>query len=307
MSILLFSEFIFEKLGISENVLRSAENYFKVINKDKSKFTFDFTYDLNGKSHQIKVIIDTSILIGGQFNPHEKIPTITIRDRTNLEVLTHELKHLDRFIRMGMSAYSEDITKMLGIAEFKKMNSLLPYKWRTLFFLFYFLQKEEFEAYFHSDWVRFNELVMVEKPTTKEEVMTLWTTYRKTIAWGIYSGRLTEGALVAGTKSNLKMKIPKQQRPFRFNNWADDALVDAIVWELLKQKKDLKQEDNLLFKVLSLIIPENIIENLDRKPPKKYHTMIQNYKTKLESMIETRMENYYRRYSRIPTAVINNL
>lgn len=307
MSILLFSRFVFEKLGISQNVISNAEDFFKVINGDKSKLTFDFTYSANGKSQQIRVIIDTSFPVAGRFDPHQKVPTITIRDRANLEVLTHELKHLDRFLRMGMSAYREDITLMTGIAEFKKMNSILPYKWRTLFFLFYFLQKEEFEAYFHSDWVRFNELVRKEKPTTKEEVMKLWATYKKTIAWGIYSGKLTQGALVAGTNNILKMKIPKQQRPFKFSNWADDNLVDVIVWELLKQKRDLKVENDALAKILKFIVPEHIIASLDKKPPKKYQTVIQDYKAKLEMMIELRMENYYRRYARIPTVVINDL
>lgn len=120
MSILLFSRFVFEKLGISQNVISNAEDFFKVINGDKSKLTFDFTYSANGKSQQIRVIIDTSFPVAGRFDPHQKVPTITIRDRANLEVLTHELKHLDRFLRMGMSAYREDITLMTGIAEFKR-------------------------------------------------------------------------------------------------------------------------------------------------------------------------------------------
>ena len=144
MEVLKFNQYITEKLGLSDNVIQQGEKFFEIINQDKSKFVFDVEYDIDGKKYPLKIKIDTKFKMGGQFQPEEKPPTIVVRDRSSLSTVTHELKHADRFFRMGMKAYEEDYTTLFGISDFKKSLSLFPQKFRNIFFLFYFLHIQHF-------------------------------------------------------------------------------------------------------------------------------------------------------------------
>ena len=277
-----------------------------MIRSERSRFLFRFEFVSGGKARPIRVKVDSTFKMGGQFNYDETPPTVVVRDRDNLEVLVHELKHADRYFRMGERAYGEDYSLLQGISDLMRTSSLLPYRYRNLFFLFYFLQREEFEAYFHSDWVKFSELVDREKPTTKEEVMALWGSSDKTLAWQVYSGNLPKGRLVGGSTGMLKMKVPEQQRPFKFSNWCDDSVVDSVIWAYMRQKRDITVQDGLLMRVIKAITPESVLSGIDvyRRPPAKYADAVARARARLESQIERTMEEYTRKYARIPAMAV---
>ena len=308
MKIINFSNFINESLGLSKNVMDQAEKFFDIINSDKSKFMFNFEYDLNGKKHPIKIKIDSKFDLAGQFIPDETPPTIITRDRLNFGTLAHELKHADRFFRIGRKAYEEDFSKLYSITADKKEISLLPYKFRNLFFLFYFLQKEEFEAQFHSDYVFFKEQVVEKKLTDKKEILELWKKNSKDfLAYAIFSGSLTQGKLKTGTQGNIQMFIPKEQKPFKFSNWADNKIVDSIIWTLLQDKKDIEVEEGIISKILKIFVPEHILSSFEKGVPKKYQEMVDRYKIKLEKLTNRKMDMYSRKYMRIPLKVIDEV
>lgn len=297
---------IVEKLGISDNVLDSAREYYNIITQEKDKFEFDFTYKINNTNHSLKIKIEPTLKQAGYFNGDMQTATIVLNNRNNFEVLAHELKHADRWFRMGDKAYAEPITTLFSITDYKKINSLFPYKFRNIFFLFYFLQKEEFEAHFHSDWIEFSELCKRKNVKTKEQVLQLWSLF-KPLTWGLYNGTLDEGDLTAGSQDNIKMKIPKQILPFKFSNWCENDVIDSVIWTFLKSKRNLKDDDNLLFKALSLLAPRDVINMFITKPPAKYKEQINKYKQDLEKKINERLNTYRKKYYRIPLRVIDSL
>lgn len=306
MVVLKFDQYITEKLGLSEDVIKQGEKFFEIINKDKKKFIFDVEYDISGKKHPLKIKIDTDFEVAGQFKSEEKPPIIVIRDRSSLSTLTHELKHADRFLRMGMKAYDEDYTTLFGISEYKKSLALFPQKFRNLFFLFYFLQKEEFEAQFHSDFLYFKEQVEKVKLSDdikerKVQVMQLWQEdSKKSMAWKIYSGTLPVGEVIAGSLNNIKMKVPKEQKPFKFENWCDSNVIDSVIFLFLQTKKNLQIEDSTTFKILKSFLPDQVISIFNQGVPKKYQPVVNEYKAKLENLINKTMNSYYKKYLRIP-------
>lgn len=301
-----FDEFVSEKMGVLSAVVDQAKAIHDVIRAERSRFLFHFELMSGGKTCPIRVKVDSNFKMGGQFNYDDSPPTVVVRDRDNFEVLVHELKHADRYFRMGEGAYKEDYTVLWGISDLVRSNSILPYRYRNLLFLFYFLQKEEFEAYFHSDWVKFSEIVGREKPTTKEEVMDLWRASTKTLAWQVYTGNLPQGRLVGGSTGMLKMKVPAQQRPFKFSNWCGDSVVDSVIWAYMRHKRDITVEDNFLMKVIKAITPESVLSGIDvnRSPPAKYADAVARARAKLESQIERTMEMYTRKYARIPSMAV---
>lgn len=296
MSILKFSDFITEALGISDSLVSQAREFFEIINKDKSKMSFDVDYELNGKKQPLTIKLDRKFYVKGEFNPYTHPATITLMERTDLDTLTHELKHADRFFRIGLKAYKEDFTKLYSEAENKKQASLLPDKFRTLFFVFYFLQKEEFEAYFHSDYTAFLAQAREEGLRTHRELLTLWDNFDET-SFKFYTGKMKPGKFV---KRSIKMTIPEVQRPFKFSNWADEKTANLLIWLMLKEKHELT-DDRLFKKVINLFIPNQIGEIIDNGYPKKYQTMIDKYRVNLEKVIDKRMDIYARKYSRILT------
>jgi len=304
-----FDRFVVEKMGLLTSVTDQAKVIHDTIKADRSKFLFEFDFASGGTTNQIRVKVDTSFKTGGQFDYEDNPPTVVVRDRDDLEVLTHELKHADRFFRIGEKAYNDDYTVLHGITDFMKTNSLLPHKYRNLFFLFYFLEREEFEAYFHSDWVKFNDLVKREGATTKEDIMRLWRTSNKTLAWQLYSGNLDEGDLVGGSTGMVKMKVPTVQRPFKFANWCGESVIDSVLWSYMRVRKNISVPDGLLMKVVKAITPESVVAGLDvyRKPPAKYADAVVRMRTKLEKQIEQTMEDYTRKYTRIPAMVVMSL
>lgn len=296
MSILKFSDFITEALGISDSLVSQAREFFEIINKDKSKMSFDVEYELNGKKQPLTIKLDRKFYVKGEFNPYTHPATITLMERTDLDTLTHELKHADRFFRIGLKAYKEDFTKLYSEAENKKQASLLPDKFRTLFFVFYFLQKEEFEAYFHSDYTTFLQQARVQGLRTHRELLTLWNNFDET-SFKFYTGKMKPGKF---TKRSIKMTIPEVQRPFKFSNWADEKTANLLIWLMLKEKHELT-DDRLFKKVINLFMPNQIAEIIDNGYPKKYQTMIDKYRVNLEKVIDKRMDIYARKYSRILT------
>jgi hypothetical protein len=304
-----FGEFVSEKMGVLPAVMDQARAMHEVIRSERSRFVFRFEFVSGGKTRPIRVKVDSTFEMGGQFNYDDSPPTVVVRDRDNLEVLVHELKHADRYFRMGERAYEEDYSVLRGLADHMRENSLLPQRYRNLFFLFYFLQREEFEAYFHSDWVKFSELVEREQPTTKEEVMRLWRTSTKTLAWQVYSGNLPQGRLVGGSTGTLKMTVPTQQRPFRFSNWCGESVVDSVIWAYMRHKRDISVPDGLLMRVIKAITPESVLSGIDvyRRPPAKYADAVAMARVKLESQIERTMEEYTRKYARIPAMALLSL
>lgn len=306
MEVLKFNQYITEKLGLSDNVIQQGEKFFEIINKDKGKFIFDVEYDIEGKKYPMKIKIDTKFKMGGQFQPEEKPPTIVVRDRSSLSIVTHELKHADRFFRMGMKAYEEDYTTLFGISDFKKSLSLFPQKFRNIFFLFYFLQKEEFEAQFHSDFLYFKEQVAKIKLSDdikerKVQIMNLWREDSKnSMAWKIYSGTLPVGKVIGGSLGNIEMKVPKEQKPFKFENWCDSKVIDSIILLFLQSKRNLQIEDSTVFKILKAFVPEQVMSMFNQGVPKKYQPMVQEYKAKLERLMNKTMDSYYKKYLRIP-------
>jgi hypothetical protein len=304
-----FGEFVSERMGVLSTVMDQARSFHETIKADRSRFLFHFEFISGGMPRPIRVKVDPTFKMGGQFEYEDDPPTIVVRKRDDFEVLVHELKHADRYFRMGQRAYEEDYSVMYSISDLMKSNSLLPYKYRNLFFLFYFLQREEFEAYFHSDWVKFSEIVEQEKPATKEEVMRLWRDSTKTLAWQLYSGNLPTGSLVGGSTGKLKMKVPTQQRPFKFSNWCGDSVIDSVIWAYMRHKKDIAVEDGILMKVIKAITPDSIASGLDvySKPPAKYADVVARARVKLESQIERTMEDYTRKYARIPTMAVSSL
>ena len=301
-----FGEFVWEKMGVLASVVDQAKVIHDAIRSDRSRFLFDFGFVSGGKTYPIRVKVDTTSKVGGQFAYDEDPPTVVVRERDNLEVLTHELKHADRFFRIVEKAYEDEYTTLHGISDFMKSNSLLPQKYRNLFFLFYFLQREEFEAYFHSDWVNFTDLIKREGATTKQEVMRLWRDSKKTLAWQLYSGNLDKGDLVGGSTGMVKMRVPSVQRPFRFANWCGESVIDSVLWSYMRLRKDISVPDGLLMKLVKAITPESVVAGMDvyRKPPAKYVDAVARMRAKLEAQIERTMEDYTRKYARIPAMAI---
>lgn len=225
-----FDYFILERLGMSDDVLTQAKEIFDLINSDESKFLFEYKYKLNGaplkgptdsladqiiygpnKATKIFVI---KIRIGlspgnrggaGIFSGDDM--TIYLDDRSDLATLTHELKHADRFLRMGSKVHQEEFTKLKGIASSKQQKNIRFKGFVNLEMFLYYLQKEEFEAFFHDGHVKFKEYMenafdeglwkhMVnfdiagafnylsknskDKPLEKKDVVRLWNQYNDT-------------------------------------------------------------------------------------------------------------------------------
>lgn len=310
MRIQKFDDFILEKFGISSNVVTQGKEFFDLVNADKSKFVFIVDYFIDGKKHPLRIKIDSQFKMGGQFQPQQKPPTIVIRDRSSLSTLTHELKHADRFFRIGMSAYTQDYSLLFDASGYKKSLALLPSKFRNMFFIFYFLQKEEFEAQFHSDFLHFKD--EVEKldlsddlKQRKLEVMALWREKSKNyMAWKIYSGTLPVGKVIAGTSGNIEMNVPEQQKPFKFENWCDARVIDSIVWTFMKNKKGIEVEDTMIFKFLKAFVPDQIMSMFNQGVPKNYRAEVDRYKQRLEKKINATMDLYRKKYLKIPYSFI---
>lgn len=304
-----FGEVVTERMGVSTSVMDQAREIHKTISSARDRFVFRFDFVSGGRPCPIRVSVDSTFANAGQFQSGAFPPTVVVRDRDNFEVLAHELKHADRFFRMGTRAYEEDYSEMYGISGFMKTNSLLPFRHRNLFFLFYFLQREEFEAYYHSDWVRFSRLVEQDRPGTKDEVMRLWRDSDKTIAWQVYTGNLREGSVVSGATGKLNMDVPKQQRPFKFANWCSQSVIDSVIWAYIKQRRGIPEQDGLLMKIIRAVTPETVLSGLDafKGPPEKYRAEVARLRAKLEAQIERTMEEYTRKYARIPALAVMSL
>lgn len=337
-----FKNFITEKLGISDSVLKQAKEIFDLINSDKSKFVFEYKYKLNdaplkGPTDKLadEIIQDKSKAIkifkikikiepkskqsawAGYFSSNDL--SINLTDRTNFNILTHELKHADRFFRMGSKTEEENLTKLKNISNTKQSKNISFKKFVDLEMFFYFLQKEEFESFFHQEYIIFKEFIEDKNPTTKEDVMKLWKEYNNTnripsrktspgyfTPYLFYSGKLKPGKYILEKSSltniGVHITIPENQRPFKFENWFDKKTIDSTIWEYLKQKKKINDStptglDFLINKVINFLGQET-------PPPNKYLDIIQKYKNSLENQIEQRMETYSRKFARIPTTII---
>ena len=146
---------VFEKLGISNNVERATDLYFKTINDnpDKNNFSFKYKSD-NGIEKEFTLrIIKTKGQEGSFIISRNKL-SIHLGDRNSKSTLLHEVKHLDYFIK-SENCFNNLFYKSLSRLENLKKNDPLRYVSE----IFYVFDENEFQSKYHSYYIDFDKFI----------------------------------------------------------------------------------------------------------------------------------------------------